>query len=65
MGFGLSLELLMNWRKINYGRAENGDGVSVTRVGYKSLKYERTGRQIRIDVEKGHRDLGVYACGAS
>ena len=51
----------MSWRKINFGRAENDAGTCVTRTGYKSMKYERGGREIVIDVEAGDSDLGIYA----
>jgi hypothetical protein len=51
----------MTWRKLNYGTAENERGVRVTRTGFKSLKYERDGQELRLDVEPGDKDLGVYA----
>lgn len=33
----------------------------MTRTGYKSLKYERGGEELVLDVEEGENDLGVYA----
>lgn len=51
----------MAWRKVNCGCAEDERGVRVTRTGYKSMKYERDGQELRLDVEEGEKDLGVYA----
>ncbi len=47
---------------VNYGRAQNDDeGVAVTRIGFRALKYARGDRAATIDVEVGNDDLGVYA----
>jgi hypothetical protein len=51
----------MAWRVINYGTAENDDGVRVERSGFRALKYVRANRRLTIDVEAGINDLGIYA----
>ena len=51
----------MTWRAINYGTAENDEGVQVKRTGFRALTYIHSGRELTIDVEVGDNDLGVYA----
>jgi hypothetical protein len=55
----------MRWRRINYGCADNETGTRVTGAGYKTLRYERDGQEVILDVEEGENDLGVYALSIS
>ena len=49
------------WRKIDYGTAENDDGMRVSGSGVRRVTYSSGGREIIVEVEAGERNLGVYA----
>ena len=52
---------MMTWRAIDYGTAENDEGIQVSREGFRLVTYGRPDRLINIDVESGDRNLAVYA----